>query len=357
MCTKDCLLGKSKFELTEIAKDLNLPAFVGQQMSNWLYQKAIKSIDDMTNLSKKAREVLNEKYEIGATAPIQQMNSADGTIKFLFKVRNGSYVESVYIPDGERATLCVSSQVGCKMNCAFCMTGRQGFNGQLTTADILNQIYSLPQREKLTNVVFMGQGEPMDNLEAVLPAIKVLTSDWGFSWSPKRITVSSVGIQKGLERFINECDCHLAISLHDPFSSERAELMPAEKAFPIADVVSMLMNYNVFRKNDHSDIAHQRRVSFEYIMFSGVNDSDKHARELVKLLSPLNCRVNLIRFHQIPDSPLTGTSEQQMLRFRDYLTTHGLFATIRASRGEDILAACGLLSTLHSKEEINNSQQ
>lgn len=330
------LLGKSLAELKEVAKSLGMPAFAGGQMAKWLYVKHVMDIDGMTDISKGNRELLKERYAIGCMPPAESQRSVDGTVKYLFPTSSGKFVETVYIPDNDRATLCVSSQVGCKMNCLFCQTGKQGFEGNLTTADILNQIYSLPERDKLTNIVFMGQGEPMDNLDNVLKATEALTAAWGYAWSPKRITVSSVGIKNKLKRFIEESECHVAISLHSPIHEQRAMLMPAEKAMPIADVVEMLRNY---------DFSHQRRLSFEYIVFGGVNDSPMHAREIIKLLKGLDCRINLIRFHQIPGVDLHGADDSRMEAFRDYLTGHGVFTTIRASRGQDIYAACGLLST------------
>lgn len=330
------LLGKSLAELKEVAKSLGMPAFAGGQMAKWLYVKHVMDIDGMTDISKGNRELLKERYAIGCMPPAESQRSVDGTVKYLFPTSSGKFVETVYIPDNDRATLCVSSQVGCKMNCLFCQTGKQGFEGNLTTADILNQIYSLPERDKLTNIVFMGQGEPMDNLDNVLRATEALTAAWGYAWSPKRITVSSVGVKNKLERFIEESECHVAISLHSPIHELRAMLMPAEKAMPIADVVEMLRNY---------DFSHQRRLSFEYIVFGGVNDSPMHAREIIKLLKGLDCRINLIRFHQIPGVDLHGADDSRMEAFRDYLTGHGVFTTIRASRGQDIYAACGLLST------------
>lgn len=330
------LLGKSLAELKEVAKSLGMPAFAGGQMAKWLYVKHVMDIDGMTDISKGNRELLKERYAIGCMPPAESQRSVDGTVKYLFPTSSGKFVETVYIPDNDRATLCVSSQVGCKMNCLFCQTGKQGFEGNLTTADILNQIYSLPERDKLTNIVFMGQGEPMDNLDNVLRATEALTAAWGYAWSPKRITVSSVGVKNKLKRFIEESECHVAISLHSPIHEQRAMLMPAEKAMPIADVVEMLRNY---------DFSHQRRLSFEYIVFGGVNDSPMHAREVIKLLKGLDCRINLIRFHQIPGVDLHGADDSRMEAFRDYLTGHGVFTTIRASRGQDIYAACGLLST------------
>ncbi len=330
------LLGMSLSELKEVATTLGMPAFTGGQIAKWLYGRHVGSIDDMTDISKQNREKLKLRYTVGCMPPADSQRSVDGTVKYLFPTAGGKFVETVYIPDDDRATLCVSSQVGCKMNCMFCQTGKQGFEGNLTAADILNQVYSLPERDTLTNIVFMGQGEPMDNIDNVLLATEALTAPWGYAWSPRRITVSSVGIRSKLRRFIEESECHLAISLHSPLREQRAMLMPAEKAMPIEEIVEMLRGY---------DFSHQRRLSFEYIVFGGLNDTPMHARELVRLLKGLDCRINLIRFHQIPGVNLHGADEERMTALRDYLTGHGLFTTIRASRGQDIFAACGLLST------------
>ena len=342
--TQKVLLGLTSAELKEIVRQLGMPAFTGGQIARWLYQQHVTSIDEMTNISKQNRERLKEQYTVGVMPPVDCQRSKDGTAKYLFPTATGRCVETVYIPDGERATLCVSSQVGCKMNCLFCQTGKQGWEGDLTAADILNQIYGLPERDTLTNVVFMGQGEPMDNLDAVLRATQILTADDGFQWSPKRITVSSVGVKSTLKRFLDESPCHVAISMHSPLHSQRLSLMPAEKAKPIADTVALLRQY---------DFTHQRRCSFEYICFGGLNDTLAHGREIVKLVSGLECRVNLIRFHQIPDVDLPGSDELRMEHLRDYLTQHGVFTTIRASRGEDIFAACGLLST--ARKSLSNT--
>lgn len=344
-------------ELRDVAKSLNMPAFTGGQITQWLYTSHAGSIEDMTNISKKNREILSSHYHIGAMEYAQVQESKDGTKKYLFPTLSGKYVETVYIPDGDRATLCVSCQVGCKMNCLFCQTGKQGFEGSLTATDIINQIYSLPEREKLTNIVFMGQGEPMDNLDNVLKAIDILTAKWGYAWSPRRITVSSVGIKDKLKRFIEESECHLAISLHSPIHEQRMRLMPAEKAMPIKDVVELLKQYPFFRRHDRENmydmqeqVSRQRRLSFEYIVFDGLNDTMTYAREILKLLDGLDCRINLIRFHNIPNVPLKTSDEQKMEVLRDYLTKHGIFTTIRASRGQDIFAACGLLSTMSKSQ-------
>ena len=333
---KKPLMGMNLLELKTVAKELGMPAFTGGQMAKWLYTQHITSIDEMTNLSKANREKLKAAYTIGCKKHIDAQYSKDGTIKYLFPTDDGKFVESVYIPDDDRATLCVSSQVGCKMNCLFCQTGKQGFEGNLSVTDILNQIYSLPECEKLTNIVFMGQGEPMDNYENVLRTTQIMTADYGYAWSPKRITVSSIGVKTKLKRFLEESDCHVAISMHSPIPAERAEIMPGERGISIADIVELLRNY---------DFSHQRRLSFEYIVFKGVNDSERHAKEIIKLLKGLDCRINLIRFHAIPNVPLHGVDDKKMEEFRNYLTQHGVFTTIRASRGQDIFAACGLLST------------
>ena len=337
------LLGMTLDELQSVVRGLGMPKFAAKQIASWLYDKKVNSIDEMTNLSLKHREALGAEYEVGGIPPVEAMHSVDGTIKYLFQVGEKNFVEAVYIPDDDRATLCVSSQVGCKMNCKFCMTGKQGFTTNLTANQILNQISSLPERDKLTNVVLMGMGEPLDNLDEVLKVLEVLTAPYGYGWSPKRITLSSIGLRKVLQRFIEESDCHLAISLHSPVPSQRLDLMPAERAFSITEIVDLLKNY---------DFSKQRRLSFEYIVFKGLNDSQVYAKELLKLLRGLDCRVNLIRFHAIPGVDLEGADMDTMTRFRDYLTSHGLFTTIRSSRGEDIFAACGMLST--AKQEKNN---
>ncbi len=345
---KQTLLGMTLEELQRVARDTGMPKFAAKQMASWLYQKKVDSIDEMTNLSLKHREWLKETYEVGAYPPVEAIHSADGTVKYLFSAGESRFVESVYIPDQERATLCVSSQIGCKMNCLFCMTGKQGFSGNLTANQILNQIFSVPQRENLTNLVFMGMGEPFDNLDEVLKVLEILTSDYGYGWSPKRITVSSVGLKKGLRRFLEESDCHLAISLHSPSPAQRGNLMPAERAYSIREIVDLLKEY---------DFSKQRRLSFEYIVFKGVNDSPVYAKEIVKLLRGLECRLNLIRFHVVPGVDLEGTEMESMEAFRDYLTSHGVFTTIRASRGEDIFAACGMLSTAEQQKNKEDREK
>ena len=345
MKEKKCLLGMTLAELTDVVVELKLPKFTAKQIADWIYVKRVTEIDDMTNISIRNRDMLKEGFEVGVSLPIQTQVSVDGTEKLLFKTNEGRLIESVLIPDDERLTLCISSQVGCKMNCDFCMTGKMGFGANLSVNEILNQVYSSPNSEALTNIVFMGMGEPLDNYENVIKAIEILTADYGLAWSPRRITLSTIGVTPMLERFLEESQCHLAVSLHSPISEQRQSIMPIEKKYPIEEVIELLKKY---------DWSKQRRLSFEYIMFDDVNDSLIYARGLVKLLSDITCRVNLIRFHAIPGSLLKTASDDAMVRFRDFLTSKGIISTIRASRGEDISAACGMLST-EKQNELKNS--
>lgn len=328
---KQFLFGKNLAELTAFALEAGLARFAGRQIADWLYKKGATDIAQMTNISAAGRASLSERFSVGRSAPVRESISSDGTKKYLF-----NEVEAVMIPDGERATLCLSSQSGCRMGCAFCATGRMGFRANLSADEILNQFASLPEFDRLTNIVYMGMGEPLDNLEPVLGSLEVLTADWGYALSPTRITVSTAGVAPALERFLAETTVHLAVSLHNPFADGRAELMPIEKAYPIEKIVQIIRR---------ADFSGQRRVSFEYVVLAGLNDSPRHVAELARLLNGLSCRINLIRFHKVPNSPFFSPPPEKVEWFRDALTRKGLRTTIRASRGEDIEAACGLLAT------------
>ncbi|MEA5128589.1 MAG: 23S rRNA (adenine(2503)-C(2))-methyltransferase RlmN [Proteiniphilum sp.] len=336
MDQKQYLLGMTLAEITESVTELGLPKFTGKQIADWVYVKRAKQIDEMTNISLKNRELLSEKFDIGRSEPLDIQTSVDGTRKMLFKTDGGKFIETVTIPEEDRLTICVSSQVGCRMNCDFCMTGKQGFHDNLSVTEILNQVYSVPGSEEISNLVFMGMGEPLDNYRNVKKASELLQAEYGLGWSPRRITLSTIGLKSNLKRFLDESKCHLAVSLHNPVSEERLSIMPIEKSAPVASVIEMLREY---------DWSRQRRLSFEYIMFDGGNDSLLYARELAKLLAGLDCRINLIRFHVIPMSKLKPSTNENMVKFRDFLTAKGFICTIRASRGEDIFAACGMLST------------
>lgn len=335
--TKEPLLGKTLHELQNTVISLGMPVFTAKQIAEWIYKHRVKSFDDMSNISIKNRTLLSEKFEIGFSEPVLEQKSIDGTAKYLFKTSKNHLIESVFIPEEDRATLCISSQVGCKMNCLFCMTGKQGFSANLTSAEILNQFYSIPQSEQLTNVVFMGMGEPLDNIDHVLRSLEILTADYAQGWSPKRITVSTIGLLSGMKTFLEKSDCHLALSMHSPFANERLKLMPVQKPYPLDKILEEIKKY---------DFSKQRRLSFEYIMFDGINDTIRHAIEMVRLLKNIPCRINLIRYHAIPGVELKTSDEQKMFAFRDLLTQNGIMTTIRKSRGEDIFAACGMLSSL-----------
>ncbi len=340
------LFGKTLSELQQIVKELKFPRYTAKQISDWLYKKDIKEFDEMTNLSKKMRNILKNNYEYGISKYVNVQESADETKKYLFKTENEKYIESAYIPDNKRATLCVSSQAGCKFACSFCMTGQMGFNGNLSACEILNQIKSLPEKDKLTNIVFMGMGEPLDNIDELLKSIEILTSDYGFAISPRRITVSTIGIIDGLKRFLNESNCNLALSLHTPFEDERSKIMPAQKTNQLRELM------RIIRKIDFSG---QRRISFEYIMFQDFNDTQKHINELTRLLHGIKCRLNLIPFHQIKGTNLKGTNYKNIEIFKTKLNSKGVLTTIRKSRGMDINAACGLLyfKKLNSQKKKN----
>ena len=346
MVEKKKLMGMTLAELQQVAAEVGLPGYTAKQMADWLYKKHVTEVSEMTNVALAKRSALAERYEVGAYPPAMAQRSVDGTIKYLYAAGEGHFVESVYIPTEDRATLCVSSQVGCKMNCLFCMTGKQGFSANLTANQILNQIQSLPERESLTNLVFMGMGEPLDNVNELFKVLEILTAPWGYGWSPKRITVSTVGAMKGLRRFLEESECHLAFSLHSPYPEERLSLMPVEKAFPAQEVIDLIRHY---------DFTHQRRVSFEYIVFKGLNDDLKHADALARLLRQIPCRVNLIRFHAIPNVPLQTSDMARMEAFRDRWNATGVVCTIRAARGEDLFAACGLGSTAPRRTFVDHN--
>jgi len=340
---KENLYGKTLNELIKVTKQIGLPGFAAKQLSEWLYKKEIQSIDEMTNLSKKTRELLFAGYEIGLSDPVNESVSSDGTKKYLFNVLNDKYIETAYIPDDDRATICVSSQAGCKMGCIFCMTGKQGFQGNLSSNEILNQFRSIPEFSKLTNIVFMGMGEPLDNITEVLKSLDILTNEWGYAWSPTRITVSTVGIISGIKEFLEKSRCNLAVSLHSPFDEERRKLMPVQRINTVKEVLDIIRNFN---------FNSQRKVSFEYILFKGINDTPAHIKELTRILNGIKCRINIIRFHQVPGSEFQSPNLETTIKFKEALNSKGILTTIRTSRGVDIQAACGLLSTLEQNKSI-----
>ena len=333
---KPSLFGQTLPELAQTAAAVSLPSFACRQIARWMYKRGVADPLAMTDISLAGRQRLADGFESGLSAPVAQSVSTDGTKKYLFGTSQGKFIESAYIPDGERATLCVSSQAGCRMGCRFCMTAKQGFQHNLSAGEILNQAVSIPEADRLTNIVYMGMGEPLDNVDEVLRSLEIITSDWGWGWSPTRVTVSTAGVAPVLDRFLSSTSVHLAVSLHNPFPEQRAQIMPIEKAYPIKEVLGIIRRH---------DFSHQRRVSFEYILLRGINDTPAHVNELARLLNGLSCRINLIRFHEIPDSEFVSGDMASVIAFRDALSRKGIITTIRSSRGQDIDAACGLLST------------
>ncbi len=334
------LFGQTLSEISNWANAKGLPVYRAKQIAQWLYQKNITSIDDMTNLPLSVRDMMNEEFEYGLYGPVRVSESTDGTKKYLFPAGEGKFIETAYIPEEKRATLCLSTQVGCKMRCQFCMTGKQGFSGNLDSSRILNQFKSLPEFDKLTNIVYMGMGEPLDNLDEVMKSLEIITSDWGFGWSPRRVTVSTIGLWPAVKTFVENTRCHLAVSMHSPFEQERQELMPMQKKVPLKKIVDYLKD---------TTFENQRRLSFEYIMFRNFNDTARHVNEISRLLNGLKCRINLIRFHEVPGMPFRTSDDKTIEKFMIALNNKGIRTTIRASRGQDIEAACGLLSTQGKK--------
>lgn len=330
------LFGLTLKELEEIISEMELPRYAAGQIAGWLYKKDIKEITQMSNLSQNARDLLISKYSFGVSDPLQAQASTDGTKKYLFATSGGRFIETAYIPEPDRATLCVSTQVGCRMGCRFCMTATQGFQGNLSAGEILNQLRSIPERHTITNIVFMGMGEPLDNLDETLKSIEILSSAYGFGISPKRITLSTIGLMPAMNLFLEKSFCNLAISLHSPFEDQRRELLPMEKMHPFRDIIAVLKSLGTEK---------QRRISFEYIVFKGLNHTRAHANELARVLDGLRCRINLIKFHQLPGNELQVPSDDDMQSFQQLLEKKGIITTIRRSRGQDIDAACGLLST------------
>ena len=334
---KEALFGKTLEELNVVTAELGLPGYAARQLAGWLYRNRAETFDDMTNLSRAARSALAESYELGIRPPASVSVSEDGTKKYLYTAGTapGRAVETAWIPEEKRGTLCVSSQVGCRRGCRFCMTARQGFQGNLSAGEILNQYRSLPEAAEVTHFVFMGMGEPLDNLKAVIDSVEILSADWGFGFSPKRITVSTIGILDGLEELLEKTECRLALSLHSPFPDERAGLIPFERRFPMEEILDL------FRRADLG----RRRLTIEYLMIDGMTDREKDSKELARILEGLGARVNLIPYHPIPDFDGAPSPMRRIEAFRDDLNRRGQTATIRRSRGLDIEAACGLLST------------
>ena len=338
---KEYLYGKTLEELQILVDKFKQKRFVAKQIAEWLYKKNVTQIEDMTNLSKDFREELAKEYSIGLQQYLKVLTSRDGTKKYLFQYSENVFVEAVSIFDKERVTLCISSQAGCKMNCDFCATGKQGFNRNLSTNEILNIFRSIDEFSSIKNIVYMGMGEPLDNYNEVKKTLEILCSEYGYGFSPHRITVSTAGFLPLLEKFLTETEVDVAISLHNPIPEERQKIMPIEKAYPIEKTIKILK---------HFDWTKQRHLTFEYIVFDSLNNEARHIKALGKLLNGLSCRINLIPFNTMPNTIYKGATTEQMMEFKNALNKKGILTTIRVSKGQDIMAACGLLSTKNFKQ-------
>jgi 23S rRNA (adenine2503-C2)-methyltransferase len=305
-------------------------------LANCLYKKRIDNIMLVPDIPKKVKEELNKKSIPGIYKPVASIKSSDGTIKYLFRNESEQEFETVLLTDNKRTTVCVSSQSGCRMGCPFCVTGKYGFRGNLSAGDIINQVLGLPGSEKVTHVVFMGMGEPMDNIENVLKACKILSAEWGLAVSPRNITVSTVGITPGIEDFLEKSKCNIALSLYSPFPEERYRTIPAEKKYPAHEIIQMMKGHQSPGK---------RRMSVAYIMIRDTNDTEKHLEGLKALIHGSGIRVNLIPYNPIPGDESISSSPERMKYFRHELVISGISASVRKSKGIDVSAACGLLAS------------
>ena len=339
------LLGLSRQQMEAFFTEMGEKAFRTTQVMKWIYQEGVEDFDAMTNLSKSLREKLKAVAEIRLPEIVQDHPSSDGTRKWLLKVDETNHIEMVYIPEAERSTLCVSSQVGCTLACSFCSTARQGFNRNLTTAEIIGQIalasriIGIPDNKgqhAITNVVMMGMGEPLLNLENVGPALELMQDDLAFGISKRRVTVSTAGVVPGIDALREQSDVSLAVSLHAPNDELRDQLVPINKKYPINELMAACKRYVEGKA--------RRRITFEYVMLAGVNDSDEHARQLVKILRSVPAKVNLIPFNPFPDAPYECSSNNRIHAFREIIMQAGIITVTRKTRGEDIAAACGQLA-------------
>lgn len=329
------LLGHSLAEMEELCRLAGCKDGSGKRLAYWIYRRTAPSFDPMISMGKSDRQKLASHYTPGLISPVSYVRAADGTCKYLFRFEHNRYVESALMPGPKRTTLCVSTQAGCRMGCAFCNTAVNGYRGQLTVQEIVTQLAGIPEVEQVNHIVVMGMGEPFDNTEAVLKALEIFSAGWGFAIARRNITVSSVGLLPGIIRFVEQTSYNLAISLHSPFGEERGLWMPVQKLYPVTDVIDYL-RHNPFNK--------PRRLTFEYLVLKSVNHSEAHAVALSELLKDLPCHLNLIAFNPFPGSSFQRPSHDEVMRFRNRLDQLGLMTTIRESRGSDIEAACGLLA-------------
>lgn len=338
------LLGMDRNALRAFFTSVGEKPYRADQLLKWIHFYGVNQFDDMTNLSKGLRQTLNETAEISVPTVLYEKAAADGTYKWLLRLHDGNCIETVFIPEKTRGTLCISSQVGCILNCDFCSTGKQGFNRNLTTAEIIGQLWVAARQlskankqhdHSVTNVVMMGMGEPLLNMENVIPALKIMLDDFAYGLSKRRVTVSTSGVVPAMYDLRKELDVALAVSLHAPNDALRNEIIPLNKKYPLKDLMNACRHYF---KDDT-----RRSITMEYVMLDGVNDKPEHARQLIKLLDGIRVKMNLIPFNPFPHTIYKRSSDAAISRFRDILMQAGLNTTVRRTRGDDIDAACGQL--------------
>lgn len=341
------LLGMSHAKLLAFFASMGESAFRATQVLKWIHQHGVDDIDVMTNISKDLRNKLKANAEIRAPEVVSEHLSADGTRKWIIRVEGGDCIETVFIPEDDRGTLCISSQVGCALDCSFCSTGKQGFNRDLSAAEIVGQLWIAARsfdslgpnkRRMISNVVFMGMGEPLMNFDNVVDAMQIMLDDNGYGLSKRRVTLSTAGLVPALDRLADHVDVSLAISLHAPNDALRNELVPLNKRYPIAQLLDSAQRY-LDRMPDQ-----RRKMTIEYTLIDGVNDRAEHARQLAELLRDVPCKINLIPFNPFSLSDYRRVSGNSLHRFRDILYKAGLVVTVRTTRGDDIDAACGQLA-------------
>jgi 23S rRNA (adenine2503-C2)-methyltransferase len=333
---KKKLCGSTVDEISQLIASSGYSFSKALLISNNIYKKRLSDFAQNPKIPKKLREDLISTADSGLFKPVASTTSVDNTVKYLFRNEVGLEYETVFLPGNKRNTVCVSTQAGCRMGCPFCVTGSYGFHGDLSAGEIINQIISLPEAGKITHVVFMGMGEPLDNLGNILKACQILTAEWGLAISCRNVTVSTVGITPGIEIFLRDCECNLTLSLHSPFSEERKSVVPVEKKYPVHEIIEIMRNYPVKKK---------RRLSIAYVMIHNVNDTDEHLEGLKALLHGSTIRINLLPYHPVRNDINVSSSDERMHFFKHNLVVSGISASIRKSRGADISAACGLLAS------------
>lgn len=339
------IAGSDLTEIEEFLGSLGIDKRHSIRLLYWIYRRGIHSFAEINDIPAKILCLLSEKAVTGLTAPVASEASSDGSVKYLFTTPAGLTHETVWLPDGKRSTVCVSVQSGCRMGCSFCATGKNGWGGDLTAGEIVNQVISIPQN--ITHIVLMGMGEPGDNIDEVLKACRILTAEWGLATGRNRVTVSTVGVVPSVKRMLEETECNITLSLHSPFPEERREVIPAEARWPFEETVNLMKEYDNRRK---------RRFTIAYVMIAGKNDSPGHLAALKRLLAGSGLRVNILPYHPLEGDEARSSGQDVMMMFKHELVTSGIGASVRKSRGSDINAACGMLAAGRRGQDSNKDK-